>query len=154
MLIKKGLFYLMLASLFFLPAYSVFSQYINLSGNNPYIRQYVEESDFNWDKSIIYVFYSNQVCDDCAEAMSMIYDLYENNYADQFSLFEINYQDSGENAYKAAYNLTQPLSIVLVKINDGFARGYYKIDNPQMWINNPGLFNRNITSQINNFLGQ
>lgn len=154
MFIKKGLFYLLAASLVMLPIYSVFSQYINLSGNNPHIRQYVEESEYNWDKSIIYVFYGNQVCDNCADAMTMIYDIYENDYADTFSLFEINYQDPGEYDFAAAYNLTQPLSIVLVRINDGMARGYYKIDNPQMWINNPGLFERNITSQINDFLGQ
>ena len=36
------------------------SQYIDLSGNNSTINEYVQQSPENWDRSIIYVFYNNQ----------------------------------------------------------------------------------------------
>ena len=49
-------------------------------------------------------------------------------------------------------NLEQPLSVVLVKINDGISRGYYKIENPQQWLDNKQFFVQQITTAINNFL--
>lgn len=130
---------------------SATAQYNDISGNNPYIRQYLEADEDNWNKSIIYVFYNNGSCDACAVAMGMIYNIYEQNYSGQYSYFEINYADPGEYNFQIEYDLTQPLSVVLVRINDGMARGYYKIDNPQYWVADPSYFTQNLTSQINNF---
>lgn len=127
------------------------AQYNDISGNNPYIQQYLEADEENWNKSIIYVFYNNGSCHSCAAAMGMIYNIYEQNYSGQYSYFEINYADPGEYNFQIEYNLTQPLSVVLVRINDGMARGYYKIDNPQDWVADPSYFEQNLTSQINNF---
>lgn len=128
------------------------AQFIDSSGYTPYIRQYVEENEDNWNKSIIYVFYNNTPCAHCAEAMGEIYNIYQQNYSNDFSYFEIDYQEEGENAFTDAYFLNQALSIVLVRINNGMSRGYYKIDNPQQWWGNELFFKEQITTAINNFL--
>ena len=82
----------------------------------------------------------------------MLYDIYQQDYSNQFSYFEINYQEQGEFVFSTAYMLEQPLSVVLVKINDGMSRGYYKIENPQQWLDNKQFFVQQITTAINNFL--
>lgn len=128
------------------------AQYYNLPGNNEYIQQYVEASPENWDKSIMYVFYTNEPCSTCAEAMGMIYDIYEEYFSNQLNIFEINYALNDEFQFRLSYELDQPLTIVLVRIKDGMSMGYYKINNPQQWISDPFYFKENIVSQINNFL--
>lgn len=135
-----------------LPISQTFAQFIDSSGYTPYIKQYVEEDENNWNKSIIYVFYNNSPCAHCAEAMGLLFDIYQQNYSNDFSYFEINYQETGEFAFTTAYFLDQPLSVVLVRINDGMSRGYYKIDNPQQWLSDKLFFTEQITTSINNFL--
>lgn len=144
--------YLSLIALVIIGAFSAQAQYINLQGNNPDITEYVEANQENWDKPIMYVFYSNQPCPLCPQAMGMIYNIYEEYFINQFSYFEIDYSDEGEFDMQMSYNLSQPLSIVLVHISDGMSRGYYKIDNPQYWVQNPQYFKQRLLSQINNFL--
>ena len=68
------------------------------------------------------------------------------------SLFEINYADEDNQNMQIDYNLEWPLQIVLVRIQDGMARGFVKINNPQYWVDDPSYFNQNIISQVNNFL--
>lgn len=135
-----------------LPVSQTFAQFIDSSGYTPYIKQYVEEDENNWNKSIIYVFYNNSPCAHCAEAMGLLFDIYQQNYSNDFSYFEINYQETGEFAFTTAYFLDQPLSVVLVRINDGMSRGYYKINNPQQWLSDKLFFTEQITTAINNFL--
>lgn len=135
-----------------LPVSQTFAQFIDSSGYTPYIKQYVEEDENNWNKSIIYVFYNNSPCAHCAEAMGLLFDIYQQNYSNDFSYFEINYQETGEFTFTTAYFLDQPLSVVLVRINDGMSRGYYKIDNPQQWLSDKLFFTEQITTAINNFL--
>ena len=128
------------------------AQFIDSSGNTPYIRQYVEEDENNWNKSIIYVFYNNAPCAHCAEAMGLLFDIYQQNYSGELSYFEINYQEQGEFVFTTAYMLEQPISVVLVRINDGMSRGFYKIENPQQWLSDKLFFTEQITTAINNFL--
>lgn len=132
--------------------WSAEAQYVNLSGNNPDIAEYVDSDFNNWYKSIMYIFYSNEPCAQCSQAMGMIYDIYEEYYINQFNLFEINYTDEDEYGMQESYNLSQPLSVVLVRIQDGQARGYYKIDNPQYFVNDPYYFKERLLTEINNFL--
>ena len=112
----------------------------------------MEADAANWDKPIMYVFYDNQLCSTCVQAMNLIYDIYEENYASTMSLFEINYAVNDEYQFRLSYDLNQPLSVVIVRINDGLSRGYYKIDNPQQWLGDPFYFKQNLITQINNFL--
>lgn len=131
------------------------AQYVDLSGTTGFIRQYVEESPENWNTPILFVFYNgNDYCQTCPKAISMIYDLYAQNFSDKMNIFEIDYSSDDEFNMRIAYELSQPLSIVVVRINDGLSRGYYKIDNPQDMIDDPFYFNENITERINNFLLQ
>lgn len=124
---------------------------MNTLGDNPDIKEYLEASEDNWNRPIIYVFYNSQIgCDTCARAIEQIRQIYQQNYANTCSLFEINYAD--DFPMKVAYDLSQPLSIVVVLINDGLSRGYYKIDNPQNWVYDPFYMQETITTQINNFL--
>lgn len=139
--------------LFFISSiYTAEAQFIDSSGYTPFIRQYVEENEDNWNKSIIYVFYNNSPCAHCADAMGMLYNIYQQNYGNELSYFEINYEEQGEFEFTTAYFLEQPLSVVLVRINDGMSRGYYKIDNPQQWWGDKLFFEEQITTAINNFL--
>lgn len=128
------------------------TQFVNLEGNNPDITEYVEANEENWNKPIMYVFYSNAPCPMCSEAMGMIYNIYEQYYADKFSYFEINYTDEGEFGMQESYGLTQPLSLVLVRIQDGQSRGYYKLENPQNFLDDKFYFKRRLLYEINNFL--
>ena len=127
------------------------AQFLNTLGENPDIREYVESSEYNWNRPIIYIFYNSQIgCEICPQAIEEIYQIYQQNYADTCSLFEIDY--SNDFQMKIAYDLSQPLSIVVVLINDGMARGYYKIDNPQDMLLDRFNMRETIINQINNFL--
>lgn len=131
------------------------AQYVDLSGTTGFIRQYVEESPENWNTPIMFVFYNgNEYCPTCPQAINMIYNLYSQNFSDRMNIFEIDYATDDEFNMRIAYELSQPLSIVVVRINDGMSRGYYKIDNPQDMTDDPFYFNENITERINNFLLQ
>lgn len=131
---------------------SVNAQYIDLSGETPFIRQYVQEAPENWDKSVIFVFYNNAPCPECARAMGMIYNIYEQNYRGIFSYFEINYQEEGEFPMVLAYNLQEPLTVVLVRVSDGMSRGFTKLDNMQYWVNEPLYFEEKLTGAVEDFL--
>ena len=151
MLKRILVFYFVLTIIGTFPALRAFSQYLNAPANPDYLQQYVEADPQNWNKSIIYVFYNNNLCDGCAAAMGMIYNIYEQNYSNQYSYFEINYEDPGEFNFQTDFDLTQPLNIVLVRVRDGLNMGSYKIENPQIWMSDPSYFTQNIITQINNF---
>jgi len=128
------------------------AQYINISGNTPFIRRYIETAPQNWDKPIIFVFYNNAPCPQCAQAMGMIYNIYMQNYGNEASYFEINYQEEGEFPMRLAYNLQGPLEIVLVRIDDGMSRGFYKLNNMEYWVNSPLYFKEKFMTAVNDFL--
>lgn len=83
----------------------------------------------------------------------MIEQVYNNNFADRYNIFLINYANDQENDFIQTYNLTQPLEVVLVQINDGASFGYRKLENLQDMTSDPVSFNDYLVNQINNFLG-
>lgn len=117
------------------------------------LQEYFDEANPNYDKSIIYVFFNNEPCYTCAQAISMIEQVYNNNFADRYNIFLINYTNDQENDFIQTYNLTQPLEVVLVQINDGASFGYRKLENLQDMTSDPVSFNDYLVNQINNFLG-
>ena len=127
------------------------AQYLDSSGGNTFINKYVSENVNNWNKSIIFVFYNDQLCATCGKTMGMIYNIYQQYYSGVYGYFEINYANDDAYQFSIDYDLMTPLSIVLVKINDGMARGYLKIDNPQFWAADPQFFEQQLTTKINNF---
>ena len=140
-----------IGAVFMRSIYGASAQYLDSSGGNAFINKYVSEDVNNWNKSIIFVFYDDQLCATCAKTMGMIYNIYQQYYSGVYGYFEINYGNEDAYQFRMDYDLMTPLSIVLVKINDGMARGYSKIDNPQFWAADPQFFEQQLTTKINNF---
>ena len=141
------------ASLVCFYSWTVKAQYVDLPGNNRALQEYVEESPENANTDIMYIFYADWDCEGCGEAVKLIYHLYFKYYVNQFNVFEINYMVDDEYDYRLDFDLTQPLSVILVRVRNGQALGYYKIDNPQQWLyENTITFEQNMLMQINNFL--
>lgn len=127
------------------------AQYFNLYGNNQDVEEYINAAPENADTPLMYIFYNNVECDECATAIRLIYNLYTRYYADDFNIFEINYANADYD-YQNEYNLTQPLTVVLVSVANGRSTGYYKMDIPQQWLENGYTLEENLFSRINNFL--
>lgn len=132
--------------------FSARAQYVDLPGNSRALQDYVNAAPENANTSIMYIFYQNWGCEGCAAAVKMIYYLYNKYYINDFNVFEINYMADYTYDYRLDFDLTQPLTVILVRVRNGQAESYYKIDNPQEWLNNPIDFEQNMLMQINNFL--
>ncbi len=128
------------------------AQYAEMSSDNSDIEEYVAASPENADTSLMYVFYNNAECTECAEAVKLIYDIYEQYYSNYFNIFSVNYAEDDTYDYAAAYDLSQPLAVVLVRVQNGQPQYRYKIDNPQIWLENADNFTENMLLQINNFI--
>ena len=135
-----------------LAAYAQLPQY--QGGYNPEqnLQEYFAAAYGNHDKSIIYVFYAPDECYECPRAMTMIEELYRRYYADKYSFFMIDYQNDDEYNFIATYNLSKPLEVVLVRINDGASFGYEKIENLQNMISDKISFDKYVRYRIDSFL--
>ncbi|MBR1648324.1 MAG: hypothetical protein IJ689_01835 [Alphaproteobacteria bacterium] len=129
-------------------------QYQGAYNPNQTLEEYFQAENQNYDKSIIYVFYSNNYCYGCPEAMTMLEKLYDEEFSSLYSFFMIDYQNDDEYNFIATYDLHLPLEVVMVKIEDGEALGYEKIENLQDRISDSVSFNDYVRNRINNFLGQ
>ncbi len=99
--------------------------------NEP-LKEYFAAEDQNYNKSVIYIFFNNyQNCDNCQQAIELTEQVYNEYYNGKYSMFVINYEEDNEYDFASAYKLGEPLSIVLVKIQDGVVLGYQKISDPQ-----------------------
>lgn len=117
------------------------------------LQEYFAANPENADKSIIYVFYNNDDCYGCPQAMAMLERLYQKRYADAYSLFMIDYQNDQEYDFITQYQLSRPLEVVLVRIQDGAAFGYEKIENLQNMTSDTVSFDDYVSERINGFLG-
>ena len=79
---------------------------------------------------------------------------FEHFYNGIYNLFVINYAEDNEYNFSAAYQLYEPLAIVLVKISNGEQIGYEKIGNPQQMLIIGYDYTKFLTRKINNFLGE
>lgn len=123
-----------------------------ISGNQP-LSEYFAAENQNYNKSIIYIFYNGNECYECPETIALTEQIYNQYYANRYSLFVIDYQNDFEYDFIAAYDLHEPLVIVLVRIEDGQSVGYKKISNPQNIFNAPEDYTQYLTSEINEYLG-
>lgn len=132
-----------------------FAQVENTDGYMPnqVSEEYFSESRTNYDKSIIYVFFNNEPCYTCAQAISLIEEVYNQDFIDEYNMFLINYQNDQENNFIELYNLNQPLEVVLVQVNDGAPFGYRKLDNLQNMVSDPVSFAEYFSQEVTNFLG-
>lgn len=117
------------------------------------LQEYFAAEDQNYNKSIIYIFYNGDQCYDCPQTIAMTEQIFNQYYTGRYNLFVIDYANDDEYNFIEAYQLRDPLSIVLVRIEDGESLGYQKIPNPQNLIDSPEDYEQYITERINNFLG-
>ncbi len=114
--------------------------------------EYLEEDRTNYDKSIIYIFFNNEPCYTCASAIAMLESFYNQNFIDEYNLFLINYQNDNETDFIDMYGLSEPLEVVLVRVDDGSAFGYRKLTNLQNMISDPVSMEDYFVQQVDNFL--
>ena len=134
-------------------SYAQLPQYQGEYNPNQTLQEYFAAENENYNKSIIYAFYNNNYCYGCPQAMVMLEELYQNEYADKYSFFMIDYQTDDEYNFIEKYNLTKPLEVVLIKIEDGNALGYEKIEDLQNKISDKASFDNFVRYKIDSFLG-
>lgn len=124
----------------------------NYSPDTP-IQQYFQEAYPNYNKSIIYVFYNNPGCYGCPETIAMLEQIYNSYYKDKYSFFIINYLEDDQYNFIETYNLSKPLTVVLVKVDDGAVFGFEKLDGLPEQISDPVSFSDSFRFRVNSFLG-
>ncbi len=131
-------------------------QLIYQGGYNPDLsfNQYLEEAYPKPEKSIIYVFTSNSQCYGCPQTVSLLQQYYDELYTNVYDFQIINYQQDREYNYIQAYQLSDPLEIVLVKVEDGEQTGYRKLHNLQFQYDDPISFKETFEMDVNSYLGQ
>lgn len=119
---------------------------------NQNMQEYFQAAYPNYDKSIIYVFFNNNPCYQCPQAIEMIEQIYNQNYSNLYSLMLINYQNDREYNFIETYHLSRPLEVVLVKVDDGGVFGYKKLEDLNDMTSDSVSFTEYFTNQVNNFL--
>lgn len=127
-------------------------QFENAAPQTP-IEQYFQEENPQYQQSMIFVFYNNEPCGNCPQAIALIEQIYDRYYQNLYGFSIINYQDDDEYNFIETYNLSSPLSVVMVRVNDGAVFGFEKIDNPQNQISDPVSFSDYFRYRVNSFLG-
>lgn len=120
---------------------------------NQTMQEYFDAAYYNYSKPIIFIFFNNQPCYNCAETVELIEQIYNREYKDKYSLFIINYQNDEEYNFISNYNLSRPLEVVLQNVQNGQALGYRKLENLQNITSDPTSFSDYLTSEINSFFG-
>lgn len=103
-------------------------------------------------KPIIYVFYNNDPCDSCGEAIAMIEQTYRQNWQGIYDFYIVNYQDeedAGNYTFTENYNLEMPLTVVLQYVNDGYFTKYQKL--PYLYNFNPYTYQEAFLSEVSTF---
>lgn len=125
-------------------------------GYNPdqSLQEYFNEEYPHYKKSIIYVFYNdvNMSCENCAQTIELIENVYNENYKDTYDLYVIDYGNDEEYNFIETYQLNQPLEVVMVRVDDGATFGFKKIENLNYQTSDPTSFSDNLQYQINSFL--
>ena len=67
--------------------------------------EYYQRLNSSPDKSKIYIFFNNQPCPNCPQAIEMIEEVYNQNYLNNYELFLINYAEDTNSGFIEEYNL-------------------------------------------------
>ena len=106
----------------------------------------------NPTQSVIYVFFDNQPCQTCPQAIAMIEEAYRENWQGIYDFYVINYQeeeDAGNYNFAENYNLELPLSVVLQAVEDGRFTRYQKL--PYLYNFNPYTYQEAFLSEVSTF---
>ena len=114
--------------------------------------EYYQRLNDSPDKSRIYIFFNNAPCQNCPQAIEMIEEVYNQNYLNNYELFLINYAEDSNSGFIEEYNLSNPLEVVMVDVENATPIGYQKIEGLQSMTANPLAFNRFFTTQVNGYL--
>ena len=76
------------------------------------------------------------------------------NFLNNYRFFLINYAEDSNAGFVQAYDLSNPLEVVMVDIDNGQEQGYQKIEGLQNMIPNKEAFNNYFITQVNGYLGQ
>lgn len=147
---------LFLAALILSLCPSARAELIYEGGYNPNLsfQQYLEAAYPKPQRSIIYIFTANEQCYGCPQTVSLIRQIYDQEYTNVYDLQQINYEQDREYNYIQAYNLSQPLEIVLVRVQDGETVGYKKLHNLQFQYDDPTSFRETFETDVNSYLGE
>lgn len=104
-------------------------------------------------QSVIYVFFNNQPCQTCPQAIEMIEEVYNQNFLNNYALYTINYGEDTGSGFAQTYGLSNPLEVVMVDVAGGEVQGYQKIEGLQDMVSSPQAFNEYFISQVNGYLG-
>lgn len=118
------------------------------------LEEYFDRAYPQPDKSIIYVFYNdvNMSCQNCAQTIDLIENIYNENYKNTYNLYIINYEEDQDYNFVQTYQLSKPLEVVLVRIDDGAEFGFRKLENLNYQISDPISFADNLKFQIDSYL--
>jgi hypothetical protein len=114
--------------------------------------EYYQRLNASPDKSRIYIFFNNEPCLNCPQAIEMIEEVYNQNYLNNYELFLINYAEDTNSGFIEEYNLSQPLEVVMIDVENATPTGYQKIEGLQNMTANPSAFNEFFTTQVNGYL--
>ena len=130
------------------------SELIYEGGYNPNmnLEQYIETAYPKPQRSIIYIFTNNQPCYGCPQTINLIQRYYNELYNNIYDLQIINYEQDREYNYIQAYQLSKPIEIVLVKVQDGEQTGYKKLYNLQFQYDDPMSFKETFVNDVNSYL--
>ncbi len=101
---------------------------------------------------IIYVFFNNDYCPSCAEAIDLIEQTYNQNFQGQYDFYLINYADeeeAGNYNFTENYNLVMPLSVVLQYVDNGQLTKYQKL--PYLYYFNPYTYQEAFLAEVSTF---
>jgi len=129
-------------------------QFEDAAGPQTPIEQYFQEENPSYTQSMIYVFFNNEPCGQCPAAIELIEQIYNQYYQNSYGFSIINYQNDDEYNFIEIYNLSRPLSVVLVRVNDGAVFGFEKLDDLQNRISDPVSFSEYFRFRVNSFLGE
>ena len=116
--------------------------------------QAAQDQAQNPSQSIIYIFFNNQPCPTCPQAIEMIEEVYNQNFLNNYALYTINYSEDTNSGFIQAYGLSNPLEVVMVNVENGEVQGYQKIEGLQDMISAPQAFDQYFITQVNGYLGE
>ena len=97
------------------------------------------------------LYSSANPCETCPQAIEMLTEIIQNNYRRKLTLYRIDTQSHPE--FISFFHLDSPLTLVLIRIDDGAAFGYQKLTGMQSQTDDINTFTRRTTEFIDNFFG-
>ena len=141
----------LLAAAAFLYTFSAAAQFSPYSGY--YGETGPDNQSFEYDgKPIIFVFYNNDDCPSCGEAIELIEQVYNENYQGIYDFYLINYESQEENGnynFAENYNLTMPMTVVFQYVENGRLTKYQKL--PYLYNFNPYTYQEAFMSEVSTF---